>query len=113
MVNVLTAIPRKNTKTGKTTSLSVRFAIIDRPVRLNLALHQIPTIQEKNLVLTSIVSGYRDALCKTLEEDNFLDQWVRDKLEETLNTLDTVEVQDGRALISIGKKHARELLLNQ
>lgn len=65
------------------------------------------------MILTSIVSGYRNALCKALEEDNFLEQWVQDRLEETLNTLDSVEEQDGRALISIGKKHGREILLNQ
>ena len=65
------------------------------------------------MVLASIVSGYRDALSKASEEDTFLDQWVWDRLEEALNTLDTVEEQDGRALISIGKKHGRELLLNQ
>ena len=109
----MTAIPWINTKTGKTINLIVRIAIIDKSFRLNLALHQIPTIQEKEFVLVSIVSGYRDALCKASEEDTFLDRWVRDRLEETLNTLDTVEEQDGRALISIGRKHSREFLLNQ
>ena len=91
------------------------MALIDGSLRLNLALRQFPTIHERNSVLESIASGYRKASCealKTLKKKTFLDQWVHDRLEEALKTLVLVEEQDGRALVSIGKKHGTDLFLN-
>ena len=93
--------------------MSVRIKLINESLRLDLALREIPTLHEKNLVLESISSGYRDASREALRDESLLNQWLQDRLEEALNTLNTVEEQDGRALISIGKKHGREFLLHQ
>ena len=87
--------------------------MVDRSLRLNSALRQIPTIHEKSLVLESIALGYRDALCKASKDESLLDQWVQDRLAGALDTLDVVKEQDSRALSSIGKKHGREFFLYQ
>lgn len=65
------------------------------------------------MVLESIVSGYRDSPRKTPKEETLLDQWVQDRLRWALKSLEIVEEQDGRALISIGKKHGRDLFEDQ
>ena len=85
----------------------------DRYLRLDLAVRQIPTLHEKNLVLESIVLGYRDGSQEASKEESCLDHWVQDRLEEALKTLDKVEEPDGRALISIGNRHGRDLFLQQ
>lgn len=90
-----------------------KIEAIDGSFRLNLALRQIPTIHEKNLVLQRIASGYRDASYEASKEETHVDRWVLDRLKGALNTLEYVEEQDGKALISIGKKHGRDLFLNQ
>lgn len=90
-----------------------RYTLDKYKYGLNLALRQIRTIQEKNMVLESIVSGYRDSPRKTPKEETLLDQWVQDRLRWALKSLEIVEEQDGRALISIGKKHGRDLFEDQ
>ncbi len=85
----------------------------DRYVRLDLAVRQIPTIHEKNLVLESIALGYGDGSQEASKEESLLDHWMQDRLDEALNTLDKVEEPDGRALISIGNKHGRDFFLQQ
>ena len=96
----------------KTFYLDVSIIAADGQLRLNLALRQIPTIHEKNLVLESIVSGYRDTPWETSKEETLLDQWAQDRFGGALKTLDIVEEIKGRALISIGKKYGRALLMN-
>lgn len=97
---------------GKTFYLDVRIIAADGQLRLNLALRQITMIHEKNLVLESIVSGYRDTPRETSKEETLLDQWAEDRFGGALKTLDIVEEINGRALISIGKKHGRDLLMD-
>ena len=87
--------------------------MVDRSLRLNLALCQIPTIHEKSLALESIASGYRDALSEVSKDESLLDQWMQDRLAGALDTLDVVTEQDSRALSSIGKKHGRDFFLHQ
>ena len=89
------------------------IAVIDPLLRFDLALRQIPTIHEKNLILESISSGYRDVSSEASKDETLLDQWVIDRLKGALDTLEAVDERDGRALVSIGKKHGRELLLHQ
>ena len=100
---------------GKTAYLGIRIAVTHDYSRLNLALRQIPTMHEQNLVLESILSGYHDNPGEAGKEETLVDQWVQDRLRETLtlNILETVDEEDGRALISIGKKYGRALLINQ
>ena len=81
----------------------------DCSLRLNSALCQIPTIHEKNLVLESIASGYRDAS----KDESLLDQWVQDRFARALDMLDVVTEQDSRALSSLGQKHGRDFFLHQ
>ena len=80
---------------------------------MNLALQQIPTVHEKNVVLGSIVSGYLDTSQESPKQETHLDQWVLARITGALKWLDIVEEQDGRALVSIGKKHGREILTDQ
>ena len=87
--------------------------MVDRSLRLNSALCQIPTIHEKNLVLESIASGYRDALCEASTDESLIDQWVQDRFAGALDTLDVVTEQDSRVLSSIGKMHGRDFFLHQ
>ena len=87
--------------------------MVDHWLRLNSALCQISTIHKKSLVLESIALGYRDALCEASKDEALLDQWVRDRFAEVLDTLDVVKEQDSRALSSIGKKHGRDFFLYQ
>lgn len=87
--------------------------MVDCSLRLNSTLCQIPTIYEKHLVLERIASGYHDALCEASKEGSSLDQWVRDRFAEALDTLDVVREQDGRALTYIGRKHGRDFFLHQ
>ena len=87
--------------------------MVDLSFRLNSALCQIPTIHEKNLVLESIASGYRDALSEASKDESLLDQWVQDQLAGALDVLDVVTEQDSRALSSIGKKQGRDFFLHQ
>ena len=87
--------------------------VVDRSLRLNSALCQIPTIHEKSLVLQSIASGYRDALSEASKDESLLDQWVQDSFARALDMLDVVTEQDSRALSSIGKKHGRDFFLHQ
>ena len=81
----------------------------DCSLRLTSALCQIPTIHEKNLVLESIASGYRDAS----KDESLLDQWVQDRFARALDMLDVVTEQDSRALSSLGQKHGRDFFLHQ
>lgn len=76
---------------GKTFYLDVRIIAADGQLRLNLALRQIPTIHKKNLVLESIVLGYRDTPRETSKEETLLDQWAQDRFGGALKTLDIVE----------------------
>ena len=99
--------------TGKTVCVDVRIAVVDGWLSLKLALRQIPTIREKNLVLESITSGYRNTSRALSTEETLLDQWMQARLEEELDVVEIVEEEDGRALVSIRKKLGREFLLDR
>ena len=98
---------------GKTVCQDARIAVVDGWLSLNLALRQIPTIHEKILVLESVAAGYRHTSSEMSTEETLLDQWMQDRLEEALDVLEIVEEEDGRALVSVGKKLGRDFLVDQ
>ena len=99
--------------TGKTVCSDVRIAVVDGWLSLKLALRQIPTIHKKTLVLENMTSGYRNTTWDLSTDETLLDQWMQDRLKEELDILEIVEEEDGRALVSIGKKLGRDFLLDQ
>lgn len=94
---------------GKTIRWGSRIAVVDGWLRLNLALRQISTIHEKNLILESIVSGFRETPREASKEENHLNQWVQDRLRGALDRLEVVEEQDGRAFIPLARSTAETL----
>lgn len=94
---------------GQWTALSQRH---QGPVPLVYIRDDEPGDYKRKLLSCASLKG-AETPREASKEENHLNQWVQDRLRGALDRVEVVEEQDGRALISIGKKHGRDLVMNQ
>ena len=83
-----------------------------RIFRLDRALVQIDSFQDRYIVLDSIRSGFESK--EEPQKDSYiLEVWVNNKLEEALSEIDRVEENDASLLIKVGKNYGKDFMISK
>ena len=80
--------------------------------RLNQAISKINSLQNRFIVLRDIRAGC-EKQDQPQERMKAVHDWIRDQIEQALDEIEQVEENDGRILVLIAIKYAKEITMNR